>query len=124
MPQQSGRLNIEILRQFRHHLNMGRACRGAKLRIVNTAMAVGSRIMSARTEASPYNAPYNHMIRAHVVILVDLGQHYQAFMRHWDTCQDGTLSSQTHAKVVACMISRVYATPSIRLFRKGQRLMR
>jgi hypothetical protein len=65
---------------------MGRTWRGAKLRIVNTARAVGSRIMSARTEASPYSIPYSHMIRAHVVILADLGQHYQAFMRHWDTC--------------------------------------
>jgi len=64
------------------------------------------------------------MIRAHVVILADLGQHHQAFMRHWDTRQDGTLCSQTQAKVVARMISRVYTFPSFRLFRKEKRLTR
>jgi len=64
------------------------------------------------------------MIRAHVVIFADLGQHHQTFMCHWDTRQDGTLCSQTQAKVVAYPISRVYTFRSFRLFRKEKRLTR
>ena len=80
---------------------------GAKLRIVNTAIAVGARIMSSRSEASAafrsklntnltLSAPRAFLYAMHAI--TDLGRYLQTAMCHWHPRQDGTIRPKEHPK--------------------------
>jgi hypothetical protein len=73
---------------------------GAKLRIVNSAIAMGARIMSARSEARFLLLWKIASPLKDVVIAADLGRYRQATMCYWCPHQDGAVCPKAKAKVV------------------------
>lgn len=76
---------------------------GSKLRIVNTGMAVGARIMSSRTEASSAHRA-SDPLTSFRFCLSDLGRHQEAIVRDGNSRKNGAVARQERNEAVALLL--------------------
>lgn len=94
----------------RDEANAGLFTSGSKLRIVNTGMAVGARIMSSRTEASsPANSDSALTSRSIFFCFSDLGRHHEAIVRNGNPRENGAVAPKEQIETVTFIFSTYFS---------------